>query len=221
MPIRVVIVDDSLLMREGVASLLGLDDSVEVIASCESPDEALAAVAQHGPDLVLTDIRMPPTHTDEGLVLARTLGERHPGLGVIVLSQHVTTAHAVDLLGQGSARRGYLLKDRLHDVETLIGAVTTVAAGGSYIDPQVVEALIAARAAADSPLDELTPREREVLAAIAEGLNNQAIADRLVLTRRAVEKHASAIFLKLGLANAEDVSRRVRATLIYLAEAPN
>lgn len=221
MPMQVMVVDDSLLIREGIVSVLEAEPDVRVVATCTGPEEALDALRNARPDVVLTDIRMPPTHTDEGIVLARALGERYPDLGVVVLSQHVSPEHAVALLDQGSSRRGYLLKDRLHDVDTLVGALRTVARGGCHIDPLVIEALMAGRNAPASPVEDLTPREREILALIAEGWNNQAIADRLVLSRRAVEKHASAVFLKLGLANAQDTSRRVRATLMFLSSGPS
>jgi len=198
--------------------MLELSPEVEVVASCESAEEALAAVQETGADVVLTDIRMPPTHTDEGIGLARTLRQRHPGVGVVVLSQHVSPEYAIGLLDAGSGGRGYLLKDRLHDLDSLEGALLTVAGGGCHIDPLVVEALTNAHSRAASALDQLTPREREILGDIAEGANNQAIADRRVLTRRAVEKHASSIFMKLGLADDPEANRRVRAVLVYLAE---
>ena len=220
MPVRAVVVDDSLLIREGLLSLLDLVDEIDVVAACGSPEEALRAVAEHAPDVVLTDIRMPPTQTDEGIRLARTLRERQPDVGVVVLSQHVSPEYAIGLLDAGSRGRGYLLKDRLHDVGTLSAALTTVASGGCQIDPLVVEALMEARVGQGAgELDRLTPREREILGDIAEGCSNQAIADRRVLSRRAVEKHASAIFQKLGLAHDEDANRRVKATLVYLAES--
>ncbi len=219
MAIRAVVVDDSLIVREGVARLLDFDPAVEVVAACETPAEALAAVESPGADVVLTDIRMPPTHTDEGLQLARLLRERHPQVGVVVLSQHVSPAYAIGLLQDGSAGRGYLLKDRLHDLDTLGAALRTVSEGGCQVDPLVVEALTTGRGGGNSILDELTPREREILGDIAEGATNQAIADRRVLTRRAVEKHASAIFQKLGLTDDEDGNRRVKAVLVYLAES--
>ncbi len=219
MPIQVVAAEDSLLVREGLRTLLGLDARLELVSAHATADAALDAVAAERPDVVLTDIRMPPSHTDEGIRLAQALRDRHPEIGVVVLSQHLTPEYAIALLDAGSARRGYLLKDRLHDLDTLGAAIATVAAGGCHIDPLVVEALLAGRAPAPgSPLDALTPRELEILGDIAGGLSNQGIADRRVLTRRAVEKHATAIFSKLGLADAQDTSRRVRATLVYLAE---
>jgi len=218
-PVRTIVVDDSLLIREGVVRLLDFDPGVDVVATCGSPEEALQTVAKLNPDVVLTDIRMPPTHTDEGIALARALRERDPETGVVVLSQHLTPAYAIGLLGDGSQGRGYLLKDRLHELEILTGALRTVAAGGCQIDPLVVEALTGAHPDAESSaLAALTRREREILGDIAEGANNQAIADRRVLTRRAVEKHASAIFQKLGLTEDRDANRRVRAVLLFLAE---
>ncbi|MCU0257616.1 MAG: response regulator transcription factor [Solirubrobacteraceae bacterium] len=220
MPIRAVVVEDSLLVREGLISLLALEDDIEVVAACATAEEALTAIAAERPDVVLTDIRMPPTQTDEGLRLARELRERDPGLGVIVLSHYVSPESAIAVLDECSDGRGYLLKDRLHSGAALAEALRAVAAGGCRVDPAVVQELLRGREdAAPSALDELTPREREILGDIAEGLSNQAIAERRVLTRRAVEKHASAIFLKLGLANAQDTSRRVKATLIQLAES--
>jgi len=215
-PVRTVVVDDSLLIRQGIVRLLDFDDGIEVVGAFDSPQQALAAIEGLTPDVVLTDIRMPPTHTDEGIVLANTLRERSPELGVLVLSQHLTPRYAIGLLGSGSEGRGYLLKDRLHDLDTLAGALRTIAGGGCQIDPLVVEALTGGSAA--SALDVLTPRELQILGDIAEGANNQAIADRRVLTRRAVEKHASAIFQKLGLTDDEDANRRVRAVLVYLSE---
>ncbi len=219
--IQTVVVDDSLLIREGVVRLLEFDPGVEVIATCAGPGEALRILDSSSVDVVLTDIRMPPTQTDEGIALARELATRHPTVGVVVLSQHVSAAYAIELLGEDPTRRGYLLKDRLHDVETLGRALRAVAAGGCYVDPLVVESLANKRAgSASSPLAHLTPREREILADIAEGANNQAIADRRFLTRRAVEKHASAIFQKLGLGENPTANRRVTAVLMYLAEQP-
>lgn len=221
--VRVVVVEDSLLVREGLLRLLEDEPDIEVVAACGSPGEARAAIAEKHPDVVLTDIRMPPTHSDEGLVLARELGERHPGLGVVILSQYLSPDYAITLLDERSEGRGYLIKDRVHRGAVLADALRTVAAGGCHVDPTVVHELLKSRANPSrsrkrSPLDELTPREREILGDIAEGLSNPAIADRRGLTRGAVEKHASSIFLKLGLTSDQDASRRVRATLIYLAE---
>ncbi len=220
-PVRTVVVDDSLLIREGVVRLLEFDPGIELIATCAEPEETLRILDSARVDVVLTDIRMPPTQTDEGIALAREMATRHPAVGVVVLSQHVSADYAIELLGDDPARRGYLLKDRLHDLETLGRALRAVAAGGCYVDPLVVEALASERAgSAASPLAQLTPREREILADIAEGANNQAIADRRFLTRRAVEKHASAVFQKLGLAENPAANRRVSAVLLYLAEQP-
>ena len=219
MPVRTVVVDDSLLVREGILRLLEFDPGTEVVAACGDPVQALGAVEQARPDVVLTDIRMPPTHTDEGIALAHKLRDLHPDVGVVVLSQHVSPEYAIGLLDRGSAGRGYLLKDRLHDLQTLSGALADVATGGCRVDPLVVQALASERPQAGSLLDQLTPRENEILADIAEGANNQAIADRRVLTRRAVEKHASSILQKLGLTDDPDGNRRVKAVLVYLAQA--
>jgi DNA-binding NarL/FixJ family response regulator len=199
--------------------MLEASDAVDVVASCECAEDALHAVAETHADVVLTDIRMPPTHTDEGIALARSLRERHPDVGVVVLSQHVSPEYAIGLLQEGSVGRGYLLKDRLHDIDALESALVSVAGGGCQIDPLVVQALTSARTRPASPLEALTPRELEILGDIAEGANNQAIADRRVLTRRAVEKHASSIFMKLGLADDPDANRRVRSVLVYLRDA--
>ena len=219
MAIRVVLAEDSLLMREGVEQLLAGSPTVEVVAACGDLDSLLTAVDEHSPDVVITDIRMPPSKTDEGIKVAAQLRHSHPDTAVIVLSQYSEPAYVVDLLESGSDRRGYLLKERVHDRGQLVSAIDTVAAGGAVIDPKIVEILVAARARADrSPLSELTPREHEVLAEIAEGKSNNAIAESLVLTKRAVEKHINSIFMKLNLATADDVSKRVKATLLFLAE---
>jgi DNA-binding NarL/FixJ family response regulator len=192
---------------------------MEVVASCKDLPSLLDAVDAEQPDVVLTDIRMPPTQKDEGIQAARLLRERAPSAGVIVLSQFVDPSYALALLESGSDRRGYLLKERVHDGAQLLEAVETVAEGGSVIDPRVVEALVSANTKAqDSPLAELTPRELEVLGEIAQGKSNAAIGESLVLTKRAVEKHINAIFLKLNLSDAGDVSKRVKAALLFLAE---
>jgi DNA-binding NarL/FixJ family response regulator len=217
--IRLVIAEDNLLVREGVERLLELQPDIEVVASCENLGALLAAVEAERPDVVLTDIRMPPDHGDEGIRAALRLRETHPALGVVVLSQYAEPAYALALLEGGSERRAYLLKDRVDDVDQLVGAIRTVAAGGSVIDPKVVETLVAAKSAIhDSPLDELTPRELETLHEMAQGRNNQAIAEALVVTERSVEKYVHAIFAKLGLAWEDNVHRRVKAVLLYLAE---
>src|SRR3954451_2724007 len=219
MAIRLVVAEDSVIVREGLLQLLAASAPIEVVASCASLPELHDAVESERPDVVLTDIRMPPTHTDEGIRLAAELRERHPEVGVVVLSQFAEPEYVLTLLEAGSDRRGYLLKERVRNRGALVAAIDSVARGGSVIDPKIVEVLVEERArAARSPLTELTEREREVLAEIATGKSNSAIAESLVLTKRAVEKHINAIFMKLGLAVSDDVSKRVKATLIYLAE---
>ena len=206
-------------MREGLQQLLAGSPTVEVVAACGDAESLLAAVEEKRPDVVLTDIRMPPSNSDDGVRIAASLRESHPDVGVIVLSQYSEPAYVLRLLEAGSDRRGYLLKERVHDRGQLVSAIHTIAQGGSVIDPKIVEVLVAAKARAEhSPLSELTPREREVLAEIAEGKSNTAIAESLVLTKRAVEKHINSIFMKLGLAAADDVSKRVKATLLFLAD---
>lgn len=220
MVLRVVVAEDSLLVREGIERLLGAQDDIAVVATCVDLPQLLAAVDESEPDIVLTDIRMPPTGTDEGIEAAAELRKRHPGLGVVVLSQYAEPAYALALLEQGSERRAYLLKDRLADGAQLIAALRQVAAGGSVIDPKVVEALVEARAGQrESPLDQLTPRESEVLSEIAQGKNNAAVAGALGLSQRAVEKHINSLFSKLGLSEEPDTHRRVKAVLVYL-DAP-
>jgi DNA-binding NarL/FixJ family response regulator len=217
--IRIVIAEDNLLVREGVERLLELQPDIEVVASCDNYGSLLAAAEAERPDVVLTDIRMPPDHGDEGIQAALRLRETHPALGVVVLSQYAEPAYALALLEGGSERRAYLLKDRVDDVDQLVGAIRSVAAGGSVIDPKVVETLVAAKSAIhDSPLDELTPRELETLHEMAQGRNNAAIAEALVVTERSVEKYVHAIFAKFGLAWEDNVHRRVKAVLLYLAE---
>ena len=219
MAIRVVLADDSLIVREGVEQLLDASPTVDVVGSCDDIDALFALVDAEAPDVVMTDIRMPPSNTDEGVRVAAHLRETRPEVGVIVLSQYSEPAYVLELLASGSDRRGYLLKERVHDRSQLVSAIDTVHQGGSVIDPKIVEVLVDAKARAErTPLAALTPREREVLAEIAEGKSNTAIAETLVLTKRAVEKHINAIFLKLGLASADDVSKRVKATLMFLAE---
>lgn len=219
MAIRVALGEDSYLVREGLEHLLAGAPEIEVVASCADMDALLEAVGERNPDVVLTDIRMPPTATDEGIRVAALLRESHPDVGVVILSQHADPAYVLRLLEAGSGGRAYLLKERVHDRGELEAAIAAVARGDSVIDPKIVEVLVAARRRAEaSPLRELTPRELEVLAAVARGRSNAAIADDLVLTKRAVEKHINAIFLKLNLRESEDVSRRVKAALIFLAE---
>jgi DNA-binding NarL/FixJ family response regulator len=218
MPIRVVLAEDSLIVREGIRQLLELDRDVEVVASCGDLDALLDAVEAQRPEVVVTDIRMPPESGDEGIRGALALLERHPNLGVVVLSQYSDPAYALALLESGSDRRAYLLKDRVDDRSQLVGAIRAVAAGGSYVDPKVVERLVAAKGAAErSPLAELTPRELDVLREMAKGANNAAIATTLVVTERSVEKYVHTIFAKLGLTWEDNVNRRVKAVLLYLA----
>jgi DNA-binding NarL/FixJ family response regulator len=218
LPIRVVVAEDNYLVREGVRRLLESRPELEVVAACEDFDSLLAAVAAERPDVLLTDIRMPPGHRDEGIRAARMLRESDPELGVVVLSQYAEPAYALALLDSGADRRAYLLKERIDDLDQLADAIRTVADGGSYIDPRVVETLVSARSAEPSPLDELTPREREVLAEMARGRNNAAIAETLFLAERSVEKVIHSIFLKLGLGWETAVHKRVKAVLLYLAE---
>ena len=220
MAIRVVVAEDSLLVREGLRQLLAASPSVDVVASYGDVQGVLDAVERDRPDVVVTDIRMPPSNTDEGIRLADHLRESRPSTGVLVVSQYAQPPYVLALLEHGSDRRGYLLKERIHDRGQLVSAIDTVARGGSVIDPKVVEVLVEARARHDhSPLAQLTPRERDVLAEMAEGKSNAAIAQSLVLTKRAVEKHINSIFTKLGLAGSEDVSKRVKATLMFLADS--
>jgi DNA-binding NarL/FixJ family response regulator len=220
MAARVVLAEDNLLVREGLEQLLSSSDGVELVAACPDLDSLLESIDEKLPDVVITDIRMPPTRTDEGIQVAARLRESHPSVGVVVLSQFSEPTYVLRLLDGGSDGRAYILKERVHDRGQLSTAIRTVAAGGSVIDPKIVEVLVAARAAAErSPLRDLTSRERAVLAEIAEGKSNAAIAESLVLTKRAVEKHINSIFMKLNLANSEDVSKRVKATLLFLSES--
>jgi DNA-binding NarL/FixJ family response regulator/class 3 adenylate cyclase len=213
---RVVLADDSVLLREGIARLLE-DTGMDVVAQSGTAEDLLRHVAMHKPDVAIVDIRMPPTQTDEGLRAAQEIRERFPDVGVLVLSQYVEPGYALELLAESAEGVGYLLKDRVSDVEEFAGAVRRVAEGGSALDPSVVQTLVGRRRKAD-PLDELTPREREVLELMAEGRSNQAVAERLFITLRAVEKHVTSIFTKLRLpATAED-HRRVLAVLTYLRQ---
>jgi DNA-binding NarL/FixJ family response regulator len=218
-PIRVALADDHLLVREGVRTLLEVEDDLEVVAICDDLDSLTAAIEQSAPDVVVTDIRMPPSGTDEGVRLATRLRESHPSIGVVVLSQYAEPAYALALLEHGSEGRAYLLKERVAQHDDLVDAIRSVAQGGSVIDPKVVESLVAARrSTAESPVNRLTPRENEVLAEMATGRNNAAIAARLVLSDRAVEKHINSIFSKLGLSEEREIHRRVAAVLLFLAE---
>jgi DNA-binding NarL/FixJ family response regulator len=219
MTVTVALADDNLLVREGIAQLLAEQEDIEVVARCTDLDSLLDAIEERQPDVVVTDIRMPPTHSDEGIRLAARLRESHPEVGVVVLSNYAEPGFATALLESGSEGRAYLLKERVHSRTQLASAIHSVAAGGSVMDPKIVEPLMAAQSRSErSPLAELTAREREVLAEIAQGKSNAAIAESLVLTKRAVEKHINSIFLKLNLSDAEDVSKRVKAALLFLAE---
>jgi DNA-binding NarL/FixJ family response regulator len=219
-PIRIVVAEDQLLVREGLRRLLESRDDIEVAAVCGDLDSLLDAVETERPDVVVTDVRMPPGGTDEGIRAAIRLRETHPEVGVVVLSQYAVPGYVLALLEGGSERRAYLLKERVTDVEQLVAAIGAVAQGGSVLDPKVVEALVAENARAeDSPLNDLTPRERDVLREMAEGKNNAAIAATLVLTERSVEKVIHSIFLKLGLALETAVHKRVKAVVLYLAQS--
>ncbi len=218
--LRVVFAEDNYLVREGTAALLAEVGDVEIVAAVDDLPSLLEAVAEHRPDAVLTDIRMPPTHTSEGIDAARQIRAEYPETGVVVLSQFAEDAYAYDLLKGGASGLGYLLKERVADVDELVRALGEVARGGSVLDPKVVEALVSHRERlADSPVAQLTEREREVLGHMAEGMNNAAIARALVLTDRAIEKHINSVFHKLGLSEEPDVHRRVMAVLAFLREA--
>jgi DNA-binding NarL/FixJ family response regulator len=220
MPVRLVLAEDQYLVREGLRRLLEAQDGLEVVAVCDDLESLLAAVEEERPDVVVTDIRMPPESTDEGIRAAARLRETHPGVGVVVLSQYATPGYVLALLEGGSEGRAYLLKERVKDLEQLLAAIHAVADGGSVMDPKVVEALVAENARAeDSRLNELTPRERDVLREMAEGKNNAAIAEALFLTQRSVEKVIHSIFLKLGLTWETAVHKRVKAVILYLAES--
>ncbi len=216
--LRIVVADDDLLVRRGVVAVLGLIEGVEVVAEAGDLPSLLAAVESEGPDVVVTDVRMPPTGTDEGVQAARTILTDRPGCGVVVLSQYAEPDHVLTVFEAGNDRLAYLLKENVGDVTGLERAVRSVAAGGSHVDPAIVSVLVSAGRPARSALDELTPRESEVLALIAEGLNNAAIGEQLVLSDRAVAKHINNIFAKLHLGEEPDAHRRVRAVLMWLAE---
>jgi DNA-binding NarL/FixJ family response regulator len=220
MALRIVVAEDDLLVREGIIRLLSIAPDLDVVGSCSDYDEAVAAVEREDPDVVLTDIRMPPTRSDEGIRLARRLRAGHPTTGVVVVSQYSDPDQVLGLFEGGSDRRAYLLKERISDRAALVSAIRSVAAGGSFVDPKIVDVLVFVRSGngVSSRLGELTPREREVLAAIAQGKSNSLIGEELFLTKRTVEKNVNSIFLKLGLGNADDVSKRVKAALIFLAE---
>jgi len=216
--IRVILAEDNYLVREGVLRLLEEEDDIEVVAVCEDLPSLEAAIAEKSPDVVVTDIRMPPNNSDEGIQVAHRLRETSPQTGVVALSQFAAPEYALALLEGGADRRGYLLKDRVSEAGEIPAAIREVARGGSVVDPKVVEALVGARSAKSSPLDELTPRERETLEQMAQGKTNAAIAASFVITERSVEKLVHSIFQKLGLTWQEEINRRVKAVLLYLAE---
>jgi DNA-binding NarL/FixJ family response regulator len=215
---RIVVAEDNLLVREGLVSLLARQTDLVVVSTCGSLPELLEAVVQHDPDVVVTDIRMPPDHGDEGIRAAGTFRKSRPDMGVVVLSQFVDPAYALSLLDHGTKGRGYLLKDRVDEVDRLATAIRTVRCGGSFIDDEVVDALVRARTRrVDSPLQALSQRELEVLAEMATGATNSVIAERLHVGEHAVEKHSNTIFSKLGLTETHEVNRRVKAVLVFLA----
>jgi DNA-binding NarL/FixJ family response regulator len=213
-PITVVIAEDNVLLREGLARLLQ-ESGFEVAGQAGDAEDLLRKVGAHRPDVAVVDVRMPPTHTDEGMRAARHIRAEHPGTAVLVLSQYVEEAYALELLTESTERTGYLLKDRVSDIDTFVDAIRRVAAGGSALDPEVVSLLLGRRRRVD-PLEPLTPREREVLGLMAEGRSNAAIAEALVVTERAVEKHVTSIFSKLDLVPTVEDHRRVLAVLAYL-----
>ncbi len=217
MPIRVVLAEDNALLREGIAQLLERADEVDLVGIAADRPELEGLIASASPEVVVTDIRMPPTGTDEGIQIAAALRQSNPEVGVVVLSQYADPAYALALLEGGSEGRAYLLKERVGDVDELLSAIRDVAAGGSVIDSKVVESLVATKSPQASDIDRLTPREREILGEMAQGKSNAAIAASLVLSTRAVEKHTNSIFSKLGLSEELDVNRRVKAVLLYLA----
>jgi DNA-binding NarL/FixJ family response regulator len=209
-----VIADDSRLVREGISSFLR-SEGIDVVAEADNPEELLAAVDEHRPDVAIVDIRMPPTQSDEGIQAAHEIRRRHPDMAVVLLSQHVEVGVATQLLAEAPERLGYLLKDRVTDPADFVGSLRQVAEGGTVLDPQVVSGLLSDRRD-DSPLQSLTPREREVLELVAEGRSNRAIGERLVITPAAVQKHVSAIFNKLGLPAGQEDDRRILAVLAYV-----
>ena len=220
MPIRIVLAEDHYLVREGLRTLLDAVPELEVVAACSDLESLLDAVRVEQPDVVITDIRMPPNRTDEGIRAAQQLHATNPQLGVVVLSQYAEPEYALALIETGTARRAYLLKERVDDLAQLVAAIRAVADGGSVIDPKVVEVLVSDKTRAEiSPLRDLTPRERDVLREMASGKTNAAIAQSLVLTERSIEKVIHAIFLKLGIAWEDSVHKRVKAVIIYLAQS--
>ena len=217
--LRVIIADDSYLIREGLRQLLEMAPRICVVGLCVDAPSLLAAVDANPPDVVITDIRMPPSQIDEGMQIAKRLRQSHPKVGVVVLSQHESVQYAAELLALGAAGRGYLLKDRIHDLDHLVSTITAVANGECRIDARLVDELLAQqRSRKRSPIQDLTPRQRQIMADVAEGKSNLAIACDRNLSLRAVEKHVSEIFGRLGLASDEAISRRVHATLLYLSQ---
>jgi DNA-binding NarL/FixJ family response regulator len=217
--IRVALAEDNVLLREGISRLVSANDDFELVGVAADLPQLLRVVSEQAPDVVITDIRMPPTGTDEGIQAAAWIREHHPKAGVVVLSQYTAPAYAVALLEHGSAGRAYLLKEQVASVDELARAIRTVAQGGSVIDPRVVDELVKARSQRHmSPLSSLTARESEILAEMAQGKSNAAIAATLSITERAVEKHTNSIFAKLGLSEEKDVNRRVKAVLLFLSE---
>jgi DNA-binding NarL/FixJ family response regulator len=217
--IRVVLSEDHYLVREGIRQLIEAQPDIDLVAVCEDLDTLIKAIDEEKPDVVLTDIRMPPTNTDEGIRAAEHLRELLPDAGVVVLSQYADPQYALSFLEHGSRGRGYLLKERVSDSDQLATAIQEVARGGSVIDPKIIDALVAARSrAAESPLRLLTPRETEILSEMAQGKNNAAIAETLVLSERAVEKHINSIFSKLALGEEPEIHRRVKAVLLFLGD---
>src|SRR3954453_19106902 len=216
-PLKVVFADDNFLVREGVAALLGEAEDIELVETVADPPSLLKSVAQHSPGAVLTDIRMPPTFTNEGIVASKQIRSQFPRTGVVVLSQYVEEDYAFELLEDGVSGMGYLLKERVSQLDELVRALHDVARGGSALDPKVVEGLLGRKASeAKSPLNALTEREREVLQEMAQGRNNAMIAKTLFMSERAVEKHIGAVFQKLGLVSEGEVNRRVMAVLAFL-----
>jgi DNA-binding NarL/FixJ family response regulator len=217
--VRVVIADDSRLLREGIVSLVR-SEGIEVAAQAADPEQLLAAVDEHVPDVAIVDIRMPPTQTDEGIQAAHEIRRRHPGMGIVLLSHHVEVGVATQVLAEAPQRLGYLLKDRVTDPADFAGSLRCVAGGGTALDPQIVSALLA-DPADSGPLGSLSPRERSVLELVAEGRSNKAIAERLVITQRAVQKHVTTIFDKLGIPARESDDRRILAVLAYMLPEPD
>jgi len=217
MALRVVLADDNYLVREGIAALLAEVEEIELVDSVADPQSLLKSVREHKPDAVLTDIRMPPTHTTEGIDAAKQIREEHPSIGVVVLSQYVEEDYALALLADGVAGLGYMLKERVSDIEELVRALNDVSQGGSALDPKVVEGLMMRKSAeASSPLLGLTEKERTVLEQMATGRTNSRIAQTLYMSERSVEKHISAVFLKLGLVDEKETNRRVMAVLTFV-----